>query len=138
MSLISIKRDPCGLSCFLDDEYIVDTNRAFGGCKAGDLICFVHPFFGIPLQLQIAIRKDGSLVFRSWSWVLEHNHYLHTSDNLDMFSPTLQQVDTVNGLFSGRIRFEGLKLDVGASVQALCKIDVKKESSLIGRPIYLA
>lgn len=134
--------------CFDEDEYTVDLDRRMDQYTPGDLICYVSPFFGIPLRLEIAIRADGSLAFRSWSFREGNNGYLHTyerpasacQDNayLPPFTPTAEQIDTVNGLFSGRIRFDGLKLAVGGSVQDICPIDVRREEKLIGQKIYLA
>ena len=145
MATISIKKD---MYCnkFEGDEYIIDTNRKFGGCEVGDLICCIHPFFSVPLRLEIAIRRDGQIVFRSWNWDTKENGYLHTYEKPENlcesfeipFKATQEQTDTVNGLFSGRIRFEGLELPVGASVQAVCPIDVKREEELLGRRIYLS
>ena len=51
---------------------------------------------------------------------------------------TQAQINTVNGLFSGRIRWEGLKLAIGASVQKICPIDVKMEEVRTGEKIYLS
>jgi len=118
------------------DEYVVDLHRPFGGYESGDLICDIT-LFDIFL-LNIAIRKDGSLIFRSWSVTNNGNPYLHTSATKDDFTPTEEQINTVAGLFSGRICFEGLQLAVGASVQAICPIDVAKEEARIGKTIYLA
>lgn len=49
-------------------EYTIDLERKFEGYQEGDLICYIAPFYGIPLTLNIAIRKTGELIFRSWSW----------------------------------------------------------------------
>jgi hypothetical protein len=54
------------------------------------------------------------------------------------FVPTAEQIDTVNGLFSGRIKFEGLKIAVGGTVQRICPIDLQREEKLTGKKIYLA
>lgn len=135
--------------CFDEDEYTVDLDRRMDPYTPGDLICYVSPFFpGIPLRLSIAIRADGSLAFRSWSFSEGGNHYLHTSElpasacqnsvYSSHFTATSEQIDTVNGLFSGRIRFEGLKLAVGATVQDICPIDIQREEELVGHRIYLA
>lgn len=115
----------------------------------GGLICYVSPFdFEFPLRLEIAIRADGSLAFRSWKFTAEPNPYLHTfaqsaaaceGDAISSpFIPTAEQIDTVNGLFSGRIKFDGLTLAVGATVQRICPIDLKREEELVGHKIYLA
>ena len=136
-------------ACFVGDEYTVDLGRKMEAYIPGDLICYISPFApNIPLRLEIAIRADGSIAFRSWSFAAgANNGYLHTAERsaeecegrafVIPFIPTDAQVDTVNGLFSGRIKFEGLKLAVGASVQHICPIDVKREEKLVGHPIYL-
>ena len=136
-------------ACFASDEYTVDLTRHMDTYIPGDLICYISPFGpDIPLRLEIAIRADGSIAFRSWTFTAKANGYLHTAERpakecegeafATPFIPTDAQVDTVNGLFSGRIKFEGLKLAVGASVQHICPIDVKREEKLVGHPIYLA
>lgn len=136
-------------ACFAGDEYTVDLTRHMDTYIPGDLICYISPFApDIPLRLEIAIRADGSIAFRSWTFTTNANNYLHTAERsanecegeafATPFAPTDAQVDTVNGLFSGRIKFEGLKLAVGASVQHICPIDVKREEKLVGHPIYLA
>ena len=135
--------------CFDEEEYTVDLDRRMDPYTPGDLICYVSPFFpGIPLRLTIAIRADGSLAFRSWTFPDGGNNYLHTFERpasacrenscFSPFTPTADQIDTVNGLFSGRIKFEGLKLAVGGSMQDICPIDVNREEKLIGKKIYLA
>lgn len=116
-------------------DYTIDTNRAFGGYQDGDLICYVHPFFGVPLQLEIAIRTNGDIIFRSWTWCYFGNSYLHTHES--KFQATPAQIDTVSGLFSGRIKFDGLELPVGASVQKICPINMQREEELTGKKIYL-
>lgn len=119
-----------------DDE--VDIGRKFEGYQPGDLICHVRPFFDIPLRLEIAIRANGEIVFRSWEFSDKANTYLHTYEKPDRFTATEEQKETIAGLFSGRIKFEGLKLPVGATVQAICPIDVEAEEQRIGKKIYLA
>lgn len=118
------------------DEYVVDTDRVFEGYLPGDLLCYIT-LFNI-FELNIAIRVDGSLIFREWRVVPNGNFYLHTYEKAGEFVPTSPQLDTVAGLFSGRIKFEGIKLAVGASVQEVCPIDFKKEEERIGKTIYLA
>lgn len=139
MAVITIQK---GNNDFEGESYTVDTERPYDGQEKGepiyqknDIICSVAPFFGIPLVLELAIRTDGNLIFRSWMWG-NGNHYLHTSEK-DII-PTEEQIDTVSGLFSGRIKFEGIKIAVGASVQKICPIDLKKEEEKVNRKIYLA
>lgn len=73
-------------------RYTIDVDRKFGGYQAGDLICYINPFFGIPLKLEIAIRIDGSIVFRSWTWT-QGNGYLHTHEK-PVGKETLIDADT--------------------------------------------
>ena len=133
----------------IHDKYIgdftVDTDRKFEGYEAGDITCCVQPFFGIPLTLFIAIRRDGRIIFRQWKFSEVGNSYLHIDGGdfainqyKKMYGDTTpEQKDTVNGLFSGRIKFEGLKLTVGATLQTLCPIDVKREEELTNSKIFL-
>ena len=123
---------------FTGEKYEVDTSRRFGGYQDGDLICYINPFFGVPLTLYIAVRINGDLIFRSWEWSDRGTNYLQTSETPDKFAATTEQIDTVNGLFSGRIKFDGLKLAVGATVQEICPIDVEREEKITGEKIYRA
>ena len=120
-----------------DGTHMVDTSRPFGGYQPGDFICSCCPFFGVPLRLEIAIRANGSIAFRSWDWSGRGNHYLHTNERPGEFNPTPEQVLTVNGLFSGRITWEGLKLAPGQTLQELCPIDLAAEQERVGMIIYL-
>lgn len=146
MAKIAVLRQPHSFENFDGEQYIVDTNRKFGGYEAGDIICSECPFFGIPLRLEIAIRKNGELVFRSWTFILPDstgggNGYLHTQMSeleKSQFKATEEQINTVSGLFSGRIKFEGIKLSPGATLQAICPIDVAAEENRIGKTIFLA
>ena len=88
----------------------IDTNRKFEGYEEGDIICYAAPFFGIPLVLEIAIRRNGNIIFRKWFFdsTSTANKYLHfygTQNDFESIKPTGEQIDTVNGLFSGRIKF---------------------------------
>lgn len=127
------------LSPFDGDQYVIDTDRTFGGYKQGDLICHCYPFFDIPLKLELSIRTNGDLSFRSWKWDDKqiNNRYLHTFEKPKNFTPTAEQCDTVSGLWSGRIKFEGLKIAVGATVQDICHVNVAREEQLLNKKIYL-
>lgn len=136
-------------SRFDSENYTIDLRRKSEGREDGDLICYCNPFFDIPLKLEIAIRKDGKIVFRKWEWVDKWYWRLHTDEISEEdrdewcgykkpFIPTDEQCDTVNGLFSGRITFEGLRLTPDSSLQKICPIDIKKEEKMIGKKIYLA
>ena len=137
-------------SPFNGDQYVIDLSRKFEGYEPGDLKCRCTPFIGMPLRLEIAIRKNGKIIFRGWEWVQSENYYLQTTEISEKefkengreypkpFIPTKEQIDTVNGLFSERITFEGLRLAPGTSLQKICPINVKREEKLIGQKIYLA
>lgn len=135
---IGIKRSMMTGTRFEGEEYIVDLDRKFEGYQEGDLTCYCTPFApSMPLRLEIAIRRNGSLSFRSWDFRGADNRYLHTSSSPSDFHPTPEQIDTVNGLFSGRIRFDGLEISVGKTVMDICPIDVRREEKLIGKKIYI-
>lgn len=123
---------------FEGEQYIIDLDREFECSGEGSLIIFGFPFWSIPLKLEIAISKDGTLKFRKWEWDTAHttNQYFHTHAISDSFSATPEQIDTVNGLFSGRITFEGLKIPIGATIQGVCPINKEREEQLIGKKIY--
>ena len=117
------------------------------GYQSGDWICVTAPFLGVPATLKIAIRKNGEIAFRSWSWNGGGTSYLHTTEvaagreqdtRRKGFIPTQEQIDTVNGLFSGRIKFEGLKLRPGKTLLDICPLDIKREEERVHHKIYLA
>lgn len=145
---ISVKAD--GFSNFDGDEYIIDLDRPMDDYAPGDLICYVVPW-GVcdkfPLTLELAIASDGHLKFRSWRWNGQGNSYLHTDEIAtpdpekpwkSPFTATPEQADTIGGLFSGRITFEGLRLNPGRTLQRIAPIDLEREEALIGKKIYLA
>lgn len=140
---------------FDGEQYIVDLGRRSEERQDGDIDCSMMPFFGLNLALEVAIRRDGSIAFRKWDMSGKHLFYgletsalneedareknkSHGSPVCKATIPTPEQIDTVNGLWSERIRFEGLKLYAGSSLQRICPIDVKREEQLTGRRIYLA
>ena len=142
--IISVKRSDNQYikdTTMLGDEYIVDLTRQFEGHQSGDIICSCSPFDctgEFPLWLEFAIRVDGTIAFRKWYFSNTSNNYLQTSSYGLENEPTEEQIATVNGLWSGRIRFEGLKLSVGKTLQNICPIDVANEERLVGEKIYLS
>ena len=110
----------------------------------GSIKCTVAPFIGIPLTLEFAILKDGGIAFRHWAWNGGGNHYVHTSatndpqDRWNYVDPTPEQIDTVNGMFSGRILVEGLKLAPGKSLQQVCPVDIEAEEKRANKKLYIA
>ncbi|WP_206459409.1 hypothetical protein [Anaerovorax sp. IOR16] len=95
----------------------------------GGMICHVCPFFDIPLQLSICICPNGDILHRGWDWIniSNWNSYLHTISKKNEVLVTEEMKNTVGGLFSGRIKFEGFKLAVGGTVQEICPIDIAEE-----------
>jgi len=126
-----------------DDGYAEDMNR---------IPCFIDPFHGIPLQLQIFIMSDGSLKFRAWEWKckdpLYNNGYLHVNEDEltnyghKEFHPTPAQKETVLGLLSRRITWEGLNLSPGATLQKavgdLTAEDIAAEENKAGKRMVFA
>lgn len=106
----------------------------------GGMICDISPWgaSGIPLRLSICICPDGGILHRGWEWSQNTNYYLHTNDKTEELKVTPEMIDTVNGLFSGRIKFNDLKIAVGGTVQDICPINIEEEEKKIGQKIYLA
>lgn len=106
----------------------------------GGMICSICPWesSGIPLKLELCICPDGGILHRGWNWSGSANAYLHTHVKPEEIDATEAMIDTVNGLFSGRILFEGLKIAVGKTVQDICPINHETEEKKIGKKIYLA
>lgn len=119
----------------------VDVRKNYGKCyEKGSMICKVAPWesSGCPLTLEIAITPSGEILFRGWDWFGKGNSYLHTRADIYEVRVTKAMIDTVNGIFSGRILVEGMKIAVGKTVQLICPIDVEKEEELTGEKIYLS
>lgn len=145
--IISVKNDTFN-NIFNGEEYLINLERKFEGYEKGDLVISGNPFSSdlFPLSLQLAIRINGDIIFRSWSFSTSANSYFHTNEksekNCNEFAPafkaTPEQIDIINGLFSGRITYEGLKIAIGDSIQHICPINIKKEEKLTGNKIYLA
>ena len=110
----------------------------------GSIICKVAPFIGIPLTLEFAIAKDGKIAFRHWEWNGGGNQYVHTdatndpADKWNYIEPTAAQIDTVNGMFSGRVLVEGMELSPGKSLQQICPVDVEAEEKRANKKLYIA
>lgn len=124
-----------------NESYTVDLNRKDEIMYVpGGMICMIAPWAcsGIPLVLDICICPDGGILHRGWDWSGNANQYLHTSDKKAEIRVTEEMINTVNGLFSGRILFEGLKIPVGGTVQGICPIDCEREEKRTGKKIYLA
>ena len=138
--IISVKKDKC-FAIFDEEEHIIDLNRSFDGYKQGDIIIYGTPFDctgKFPLQLELGLRTDGSIAFRRWRFIKDSNSYFQCSPSPHDAPPTPEQMEVVNGLWSGRYKWEGLKISIGKSIRDLCPIDLKKEEALIGKKIYLA
>lgn len=123
------------------DGITIMMGKNYGGemYRKGGMICEVAPWeaSGCPITLDICICPDGTILKRSWKWVGNANFYLHTYSEAKDVDVTPEMQDTVSGLFSGRIKVDGVKLAVGASVQDICPIDVEAEEKRINKKIYL-
>lgn len=97
--------------------------------EKGSMLCRITPWYikGCPLTLDLAITPSGEILFRSWDWSGGGCNYLHTYSEPSQVEVTEDMANTVNGLFSGRIKYEGLKLSIGGTIQKICPINVEKE-----------
>lgn len=125
-------------SPFDAEEYCLDLSRRFGGYEEGDLIIRGTPLVPMPLELELGIRRDGHLIFRGWHWREGTNPYFQVPNFQRDLQPTDAQRNTVAGLFSGRIQFEGLTIAIGGTTQIICPIDRAREEARLGRTIFLA
>ena len=126
-------------------DITIDTDRRDKNlsCPDGSMVCHVYPVFGLPLQLEIAITPDGTLIHRGYTWITgtQPNTYLHVSEaheRLWPVTPTPAMAETLAGLFSGRITIDGIKIAVGATPQRICPIDLEAKEKRISKKIYLA
>lgn len=140
-----------GLGPFEGDEYVIDfCRKREGDYDRGSIRCIIAPWMLVEpnMTLTFDIRRDGSMQFFSWEYVnREANNYLH-ADWLTQYDhkngrlvATPAQKETVLGLWSGRLRFEGLKLPVGRTlmeVAGLLREDFAAEEARCGHKILLA
>lgn len=130
----------------LHDEYdgdvTIEMGEKYGSemYRVGGMICNVSPWgsSGCPITLEMCICPDGEILVRSWEWSGGTNHYLQTLSKPEEVMVTPQMKDTVSGLFSGRIKIDGIKIAVGKTVQDICPIDLETEEKRVGHQIYLA
>ena len=151
---IGIKADGLGIGgsrLFEGDEYVIDFEREREGViDTGAIRCTIAPWStqAYLMTLTIDIRRDGSMQFISWEYSdKEAMYYLQAAwltrrDHKEgRFVATDAQRETVCGLMSGRLRFEGLKLLVGQTVMevaGLTEEDFEAEEARCGRKIVLA
>ena len=107
--------------------------------EAGSMMCAVSPWGAsdIPLTLNIAITPGGAILHRGWSWDAV-GHYLHTKDSPEDVTVTPEMQATIEGLFSGRITVDGVKVGVGRTVQQICPLNLTAEEARTGAKISLA
>jgi hypothetical protein len=100
--------------------------------KKGGMICSVAPWssYDCPLTLSVCICPDGEIINRGWTWHGDANSYLHTTSKPEDVIVTKEMRETVSGLFSGRIKIDGLNIGVGATVQNICPIDFTLEEKI--------
>lgn len=125
----------------INHNVTIDTNRRDKEqYQPGAMIASVAPWStsGCPLTLEIAICPDGTILHRGWSWCNNANAYLHTHANAHDVTVTQAMAETLAGLWSGRLKIDGIKIAVGASCQRICPINLTDEETKSGHAIYLA
>lgn len=122
---------------FTEMEYEFDMTRPAEPRNPESIVLSGSPFtkMGLNTLLTLAIQPDGSIAFRGWK---EEKYCVAEYFSLDAiysesFSPTQKQRDTMAGLFSGRIRWEGLRILIGMMPQKICPINIKAEEKRWGR-----
>ena len=151
---IGIKADGIGIGgsrIFEGDEYVIDFGREREGeIDTGAIRCTIAPWStqSYLMTLTIDIRRDGSMQFISWEYAnMEAVYYLQAAwltrrDHKEgRLVATTAQKETVLGLVSGRLRFEGMKLPVGKTVMEVAGLSVEDfaaEEARCGRKIVLA
>jgi hypothetical protein len=111
-------------------------------CPNAVLLCAkLWDIEGLNVTLQVAIGTDGCL---KHAWTFEPkraNGYLHLDPDYEEHNKCIRITDgmmeTIEGLFSGRIKIDGLHIPVGASAQ-LRKLDIEAEQKRSGHPIFLS
>ena len=132
---------------FIGNDVTIDTDRRDKDVcgPQGSMECVVHPVFGLPLELEILITPDGKIIHRGYEWGNsggKGNTYLHVAEHSELIwgkvTPTPEMAETLAGLFSGRIKIDGIKIAVGASPQKICPIALEEEEKRINKTIFLA
>lgn len=122
---------------FTEMEYEFDMTRPVEPYQPVSIVLCGCPFarMGLYTMLTLAIQPDGSIAFRGWK---EEKYCIAEYFSLgafysEAFSPTQSQRDTMAGLFSGRIRWEGLRILIGMMPQKICPIDIEAEEKRLGK-----
>lgn len=139
---------------FEGGEYTLDLTRRPEREKPDCIQMWGCPFaeIGIPFILGLSIDSNGKILFRGWEYHFREvgsitakiymaeeerisvcgKYFLPTKPFekycFDTFQPTKEQAETIAGLFSGRIRWEGLRILIGGKLQQLCPIDIEAEA----------
>ena len=111
----------------------------------GSLLCSFAPFIieGIPLVLNMGITPQGEILNRGCNWKGNASHYLEISrdisaDIINACEATPKMKETVEGLFSGRIKYMNFSVSVGKTVQrAVGGISLEDEEKRLGKKIFL-
>lgn len=122
---------------FTGMEYEFDMLRPPQPYQYGSIVLCGSPFtrMGLYTMLTLAIQPDGSIVFRGWKEVqyLASEYFGLGAYYSEAFTPTQNQRDTMDGLFSGRIRWEGLRILIGMMPQKICPINIEAEEKRWGK-----
>lgn len=105
------------------------------------LVCKPWGNENLNIYLKIAISTSGEL---KHVWTTEEhnaNRYLHLDDHYESYNNEVEKTDkmleTIEGLFSGRIKIDGYKVAVGATAQ-IKKLNLEREEEKINEKIYIA
>jgi hypothetical protein len=96
---------------------------------------------GLDVTLHVAIGTNGNIKY-VWSFDRKRaNNYLHLDEDYAEYNQkvavTDKMMETIEGLFSGRIKIDGLRISVGATAQ-LRRLNLEEEEKRCGQSIYLA
>lgn len=132
---LSLYRESLENAPFDGDDYEIDPNRKADAIPQRSIFLYGCPFaeMGFPVVLRLAIAPDGTILFNGWDFCGGGCLYFHAEKwslpNYLRDKPTENQAETIAGLFSGRIKWDGLRLLIGATLQEICPIDLDAEAA---------
>ncbi len=138
---LSLYRESLENAPFDGDDYEINPNRKADVIPKGCIFLYGCPFaeMGFPVVLRIAISPDGTILFNGWDFCGSGCLYFHVEKwSLPYYlrqKPTKKQAETISGLFSGRIKWEGIRLLIGMTPQEVCPIDIEAEAARWGKKV---
>jgi hypothetical protein len=105
------------------------------------LVCKPWDIDNLNIYLKIAIDTEGRLTYVWTTESSEANHYLHLDCTYFKENNKVEKTDammeTIEGLFSGRIKIDNYKVAVGGTAQVK-PLNLEREEEKIGKQIFLA